>query len=119
MRDTKDKLLIAVIGDGGFQMTQAELTTAVNESRIQEGDVAELLQAISDLRNNLPAEHTAANMLQSLSPIIDDPKANVSNRLKVTLPIIPFLLLYEGEYELSSGVNLRAILQRVAEKIRF
>ncbi|MDU9049168.1 MAG: toll/interleukin-1 receptor domain-containing protein [Candidatus Electrothrix sp. Rat3] len=94
------------------------LTIAANESRIQENDVAELLQAVSTLRNNLPAEHVAANILQSLPSIVDDPKVNVSNKLKVTLPIIPFLLSYEGECQLTSGCNLRLILQRVAEKIR-
>lgn len=94
------------------------LTIAADESRIQENDVAELLQAVSALRDNLPAGHAAASALQSLAPVVDDPKANISNRLKVTLPIIPLLLSYEGEYELSSGINLRSILQRVVEKIR-
>ena len=94
------------------------LNTAIDENRIKDSDVTELLEAIRELRNNLPTEQSISDALQSLPPIVDDPKANVYNRLKLTVPIIPLLLSYEGEYELSAGLNLNSILQRVAERIR-
>jgi hypothetical protein len=45
--------------------------------------------------------------------VIDAPRFSVTDRLKVTIPLIPFLLSYEGELDLESGANLEDAWKRL------
>lgn len=48
-----------------------------------------------------------------LAQIVDAPNFSIHHKLKITLPIIPLLLGYEGEVDLSSGVDLEQAWQRL------
>ncbi len=48
---------------------------------------------------------------RQVAEIADDPGLDVKHKLKLTIPIVPLLLNYEGELELSSGLNLRKAWQ--------
>ena len=49
---------------------------------------------------------------------IKDPELDVKQKLKVTLPIVPMLVEYEGEFELGSGFNIRSAWERLIAKLR-
>jgi len=54
---------------------------------------------------------------KNLSEMVDDPKLDVSHKLKVSIPIIPLILTYETEVGLKSGLNLKAAWQRLKAKV--
>jgi hypothetical protein len=56
--------------------------------------------------------------VENLSAVVDDPKLDVSHKLKVSIPIIPLILSYETEVELKSGLNLKAAWQRLKVRVR-
>jgi hypothetical protein len=55
---------------------------------------------------------------KNLSDVVDDPKLDVTHKLKVSIPIIPLILSYETEVELKSGLNLKAAWQRLKVRVR-
>jgi hypothetical protein len=94
------------------------LYEATTSHQVQKDDFKELFDAIAEINTSLPNEHSLAKALADAAPVIEDTKANINNRLKVTLPIIPLLLSYEGEYELSSSANIVSILTRITARLR-
>lgn len=50
--------------------------------------------------------------------VIDTPRSTVKHKLKIAAPIIPFILSYQGEIELTSGLNLQAAWKRLLSKLR-
>lgn len=44
---------------------------------------------------------------QAITEVINAPQMDFKHRLKVALPIIPFILDYEAELELGTGINLK------------
>lgn len=49
--------------------------------------------------------------------IVDAPGLGVAHKLKLTLPIIPFLLGYEGEVQLASRMNLEMAWEWMKKKL--
>jgi len=49
--------------------------------------------------------------------IVDAPSLGVAHKLKLTLPIIPFLLGYEGEIQLASKMNLEMAWEWLKRKL--
>ena len=67
----------------------------------------EAVQWVSALRPALvEAEERKLLPAASASTIVDSPTLGVAHKLKLTVPIIPFLLGYEGEDQLGSRMNL-------------
>lgn len=110
----------------------AQVTTLLD--RQQQETVAAVLEALQAERETLSDELTVllarltarlrliqqAQALQQRAPalaqqaaealtIIEDPRLTPRHRLKVTLPIVPLLLAYEGELELEQSGNLAAV----------
>lgn len=48
---------------------------------------------------------------EAVSEIINSPTIDAKHALKVSIPIIPFILAYEGELGLGTGINLRKTWQ--------
>jgi hypothetical protein len=69
-------------------------------------------------REAILADRDLTDELGAMSEAIEAPRLDVKNKLKVTVPIIPLLLSYEGEIELGSGMNLEAAWQRLITKVR-
>lgn len=63
------------------------------------------LDEVKEKRSHLSDDELVSSADQ-LSKMIDAPALDVKHKLKLTLPIIPFLLDYEGEIELNSRLNL-------------
>ena len=75
--------------------------------------LTELREGGTPLEERLPP-----GAVERLAEAVDAPRLDVRHKLKVALPIIPWLLSYEGEIELGSGVDLEAAWRRILRKIR-
>ena len=53
-----------------------------------------------------------------LGDVVEMPEASVSHRFVLNVPIVPFLLNYEGAVALDGKVNLQAAWQRLLAKVR-
>ena len=56
--------------------------------------------------------------IESLADVVDDLRLDVSHKLKVSLPIIPLILSYEGEVGIKSGVILKAAWEGFTVRVR-
>lgn len=132
LTDTRSEII------GYFNYTEqkiiSELTENINQSQAKA--VNELLANLEKVEvSNLGINEemdSLRNMLQKLEPnseisipqkkeiskILNDPQINSKQRLKFIIPIIPFLLQYEQEIELFSGLNLQNLWDRLKDKIR-
>lgn len=98
-----------------------QIAMASEENSLNNNDVEALFNAIQSLQQNLPtADHLTqlTDTLSNLPPVINDTQADIRHRIKATIPIIPMLIQYEGEYELSSGVNISSILREIVSRIK-
>jgi len=59
-----------------------------------------------------------AAAVQHAAEIAGDPNLDVKHKLKVTIPILPAFLAYEGELELSSGLKLSELWRGVWGRLR-
>jgi hypothetical protein len=77
-----------------------------------------LQQALLEIREMRLNDLQLATEAKSLSEVVDDPKLDVTHKLKVSIPIIPLILTYETEVELKSELNLKAAWQRLKVRVR-
>ncbi|MFM6080602.1 MAG: hypothetical protein ACKPCI_19180, partial [Dolichospermum sp.] len=54
----------------------------------------------------------------ALVEIINYPELDFKHKLKVAIPLIPFILDYEGELELGTGINLKQALQALMMRLK-
>lgn len=107
------------------QLAQAQIITistildALKADQLSEREMQNILQSIhlslTTLQQRgiaLPAEQ------ETLAALINAPEIDTKHRLKVSLPIIPFLLDYEGELELGTGIELKRAWQKFLTRFR-
>lgn len=91
---------------------------AIIDKRLSECDLKDILdtlkKALIDI-HQLKA-FTPARDLEQLPDIVDDPKLDISHKLKITIPIIPIILSYEGFIESKNGMNLRSLWKKLLKK---
>jgi hypothetical protein len=98
------------------QLSQSQLALSQNlldaleENKLTDSEMKQLLSLLEEHLPLLLAHKTAAE-------IITDPSLDVKHRLKVAIPIIPFLLDYEGEIELGTGFNIKTAWEQVQAKL--
>jgi len=92
-------------------------TYSVPENELQE-TLSALQQALLEIRQTGLNDSQLMTEAKDLSEMVDDPKLEVSHKLKVSVPIIPLILSYETEVELKSGVNLKTAWQRLKARVR-
>lgn len=79
--------------------------------------VAAVVAALPDVQQHLVAENmAAANHLAQVAPVIQAPTADIKQKLKLSIPLIPFLLSFETELNLNSAANLTAAWERLKER---
>jgi hypothetical protein len=79
--------------------------------------VAALVAALPDVQQHLVAENmAAANHLAQVAPVIQAPTADIKQKLKLSIPLIPFLLSFETELNLNIAANLTAAWERLKEQ---
>jgi hypothetical protein len=90
---------------------------AVDNDKISEGDIESTLL---EIKNSLKQMNHQNLLLPESSKaiwgIIEDPKLDSKHSLKVTIPIIPFILSYEGELALGTGANIKNIWESLQSR---
>ncbi len=91
---------------------------AIETDQVPEREMQLILQGIQQNLTKLQQNGTALPPSQAaLAKVINAPELDFKHRLKVAIPLIPFILDYEGELELGTGIDLKAALQ--ALMVRF
>lgn len=73
-------------------------------------DVQKTLREIQDKSDLLPLK--IVEEAEKVSKILDDPTLTTSHKLKVSIPIIPLIVSYEGEVNLENAMNLKTAWDR-------
>lgn len=107
------------------QLNQSQLITiqavlnALEANQVPEAEMRYVLEGTQQMLTTLQQRGTALPpSQQALADVINTPGLDTKHRLKVSLPIIPFLLDYEGELELGTGIDLRAAWQQLVLRLR-
>lgn len=125
--DASEQVIVAKITrhlDQVQSATVQEVLDVVESKTIPDNELQETLTAVEDTLAEVQqlgdklSNPILVNEADQLAEMIDAPEMDIRHRLKVTLPIIPVLLAYEGEVELNSGLNLETAWQRLVTKIR-
>jgi len=126
--DTSEQTIIATVIerlDQGQLATVQAVLDAIEAGLVPIGELEETLVAVQHTLSEIQQQEVAlpdsiltSEEFEHLSEVVDAPKLDVKHKLKVTVPIIPVILSYEGEVELKSGLNLEAAWKRLVAKIR-
>ncbi len=99
--------------------TISTLLDAIEAEQVSEGEMQNILQSTHLILTTLQQRGIALPTEQeTLAEVIHAPELDTKHRLKVSLPIIPFLLDYEGELELGTGIELKKAWQKLLTRIR-
>ena len=100
------------------------LQQAIDTHPVPEPVMQETLDAVSQIFSEITASESGrfdSRLITEVavaSDVVDDPKLDVGHKLKVSIPIIPLILSYEGEIDLKSGLNLKKAWQKLKTWIR-
>lgn len=89
------------------------LVEALDNHKLPDSDIQEMWAIVEHQLPILPTSQT-----QEVAEIIKNPALDTKHKLKVTLPIVPLLVNYEGEFELGSGFDLKAIWKTLKARLR-
>jgi hypothetical protein len=99
-----------------LNQTQLALTEnllqALDNNMVSEPEMQQMLAVLEENLPSLPPSQVG------IAEIIKDPELDARHKLKITLPIIPMLVEYEGELELGSGFNIKSAWQQLVAKLR-
>ncbi len=99
--------------DRAQMLTIYAVVDAIEANQISTGEMQNILQMIGQSLNILQQRGIALpSSEQEILEVINSPGIDFKHRLKVAVPIIPFILDYEGELELGAGIDLKATLKR-------
>lgn len=85
---------------------------AVETDQASEEDVQLMLTETRSFLEKLQGQNLALPAgKEAVSEIINSPTIDAKHALKVSIPIIPFILAYEGELGLGTGINLKETWQ--------
>jgi hypothetical protein len=108
----------AIIGSITQQLNQTQLVLTENLLQALDNNMVsepEMLQMLAVLEERLPSLPSSQAVI---AEIIKDPELDARHKLKITLPIIPMLVEYEGELELGSGFNIKSAWQQLVTKLQ-
>jgi len=90
---------------------------ALDANRLSLADMQATLTGIREVQAQLQQQGHPLPAAPAL-PDGDNPALDVRHRLKLTVPLLPLFLSYEGEVELNSGVKLKDIWADLVRKAR-
>ncbi|QSV64541.1 MAG: hypothetical protein HEQ26_19105 [Dolichospermum sp. DL01] len=100
------------------QLNQTQLAftenmlNAVAANQVSESEMLQMLAVLQSRIPSLPASSQA-----EIAEIIKSPELDTRHKITVTLPIVPFLINYEGELELGTGFNIKSAWEFVIKKL--
>jgi len=98
--DENEKAIISTILDQSDQEQMDEMLDLVK-------------QVLSAIQHREPRGPVTSDDLNHLSKVVDDTRLKAADKLKITLPLIPYLLQYEHEITLEKGVSLSVAWSRL------
>ncbi len=120
--DAGERALIAAWTER-LDRAQLETVAAILEA-LETGSVPrrEMEATLAAVRNVLAALQRGGIPLpaeaRGLQEAVDAPRLDVQHKFKVTIPVIPGLLAYEGKIGLGSGADLEAAWRRLVEWVK-
>lgn len=97
-----------------------DLLDAIEKNKIPKELMYETLKATMDLILEIKSKQITIRDpdIASWDEALNPPELNVENRLKVSIPIIPLLLTYEGSYNFKSGLKLDETWKKLRKFIK-
>lgn len=113
--DASEQVVISVIAhqldQNQLAVTEA-LLNALETNQVSESQMQQMLTVLEERIPSLPPSQAA------VAEMIKAPELDARHKLKVTLPLVPFLIDYEGELELGSGFNIKSAWEQLVAKLR-
>jgi hypothetical protein len=112
--EATEQTMIAAIAE---QLNQSQLVLtqklldALEMNQVSESEMQQMLAVLQERIPDLPPSQAV------VANIIKAPELDARHRLKVTLPIVPLLVEYEGELELGSGFNIKSAWEQLITKL--
>ena len=80
---------------------------------------AEVVAALSSVQQQLAAKNIpAAHQVAQVAHVLQAPTADLKQKLKLSIPLIPFILAYETELSLNITANLKVAWERLTQRFR-
>ena len=97
--------------------TVAEILEASENDRVSDEEMNLAIEAVRQSLATIEAQgKTVIPEQKKLVEAVNAPQFNVKHKLKMTVPIVPYLLNYETELELGSGLNLEGVWNNLKNK---
>ena len=81
--------------------------------------LAEVAAVLPSMQQQLAAKHMpAANQIAQVAHVLQAPTADLKQKLKLSIPLIPLFLAYETEFNLNFTASLKAAWERLKERFR-
>ncbi len=119
--EQEQRLVAAFVARLDAQQTTAvqEVLTALEQGVLAPSSLMDLLAevelALAELQGQVDELSQPLAQLQS---VVHAPELDVQHKLKVTFPLIPWILSYEGEVALGSRADLEQAWQRLVGRVR-
>jgi hypothetical protein len=113
--DTTEQATIEAVArqlDRNQLVLTQNLLDALEANQVSEQQMQQMLAVLKEQVPALPPSQAA------IAEIIKAPELDARHKLKVTLPLVPFLVDYEGELELGSGFNIKSAWEQLLTKLR-
>ena len=114
--DSSEQVMVGAIAQqlDRFQLALTQkLLYAMEANLVTEQQMQEMLAVVEKRTPCLPASQA-----EKVAKVIKDPEIDSTHKLKVSLPIVPLLVEYEGTIELGSGLNLKTVWEQLIAKLR-
>ncbi|MBD2130228.1 hypothetical protein NDI39_15420 [Microcoleus sp. ZQ-A2] len=116
--EASEQHIIAVITE---RLDQAQIGTissvleALEADKVSEFETQQILEGTQQMLTVLNQRNTVLPGQQEVTEAIKTPELDAKHKLKITIPIIPLILDYEGEVELGAGINLKGAWQKLVQ----
>lgn len=103
--------------------TSQAVLDAILAGHISESLLQEALEAVQQVfaalrQRELPIPQLSADESSRIAKTIAEPTLDTSHKLAISIPLIPFLLSYEGEISMQGFPNLKAAWRHLVTKVR-
>ncbi|MDY6802412.1 MAG: hypothetical protein SXA11_01195 [Cyanobacteriota bacterium] len=99
------------LDESQLALTQ-RLLEAVEANQISQPEMQQMLAVLEKRIPSLPPSQATT------VEIIKNPELDAKHKLKVTLPLVPLLVNYEGELVLGAGLNVKSAWEKLVNKLR-
>ncbi len=117
------RAIIARLDEAQLAVTDAVLQ-AIEAGRLEHSELHEMLAAVGDTLDEVcerfrgVSDSALVGDVHRVAAVLKEPELDIAHKVKMSIPIIPFVLSYEWEAELKTGLNLGGAWQRLLAKVR-